>query len=52
MALEHDPVRADWKNENEYKKIDPTSITTPVLILQGEFDPIGPTEKKRSFSPD
>jgi alpha-beta hydrolase superfamily lysophospholipase len=46
MALEHDPVRADWRNENEYNNIDPSLITTPVLILQGEFDPIGPTEKQ------
>jgi alpha-beta hydrolase superfamily lysophospholipase len=46
MALEHDPVRADWKNMSEYNNIDPSSITTPVLVLQGEFDPIGPTEKQ------
>ena len=46
MALENDPIRVDWKNESEYNKINPSLITTPVLILQGEFDPIGPTEKQ------
>ncbi|MDB4189741.1 lysophospholipase [Flavobacteriaceae bacterium] len=46
MALKHDPIRVDWKNENEYNEIDPAQITTPVLILQGEYDPIGPTEKQ------
>lgn len=46
MALEHDPIRADWKNVSEYNDIDPTLITTPVLILQGEFDPIGPTDRQ------
>ena len=43
MALESDPIRVDWKNENEYNDIDPSLITTPVLILQGEFDPISLT---------
>lgn len=43
MALESDPVRVDWKNVQEYNRLDPTLITTPTLILQGEFDPIAPT---------
>jgi alpha-beta hydrolase superfamily lysophospholipase len=43
MALESDPIRVDWKNENEYNDIDPSLITAPVLILQGEFDPVSPT---------
>jgi alpha-beta hydrolase superfamily lysophospholipase len=42
MALESDPIRVDWKNENEYNAIDPSLITVPVLILQGEFDPVSP----------
>lgn len=43
MALESDPIRVDWKNGNEFNDIDPSLITGPVLILQGEFDPISPT---------
>lgn len=46
MALKHDPIRVDWKNKHEYNVIDPSLITIPVLILQGEFDPIGPSEKQ------
>lgn len=46
MALQHDPIRADWRNVSQYNAIDPTLITTPVLILQGEHDPIGPTERQ------
>ena len=43
MALESDPIRVDWKNMHEFNRIDPSLITKPTLILQGEFDPIGPT---------
>ncbi len=43
-ALEQDPIRVDWRFVNQYNSIDPSLITTPVLILQGEFDPIAPTE--------
>lgn len=43
MALESDPIRVDWKNTYEYNRLDPALITTPTLIIQGEFDPIAPT---------
>ena len=46
MALKHDPIRADWRHQSQYNNINPSVITTPVLILQGEHDPIGPTEKQ------
>ena len=45
MALESDPIRVDWRYESEYNGIDPSLISTPVLILQGELDPI-PTERQ------
>ncbi len=45
-ALTHDPIKVDWRKTSQYNNIDPSSISTPVLILQGEFDPIGPTEKQ------
>jgi alpha-beta hydrolase superfamily lysophospholipase len=43
MALKSDPIRVDWKNQNEYNDINPSLITIPVLILQGEFDPVSTT---------
>ena len=43
MALESDPIKVDWKNGHEYNSLDPSLITTPTLILQGELDPIAPT---------
>ncbi len=46
MALEADPIKVDWKNMDEYNELDPSKVTVPTLILQGEHDPIGPTEKQ------
>lgn len=43
VALKADPIRVDWKDMNEFKQIDPSKIEIPVLILQGELDPIAPT---------
>lgn len=43
MALESDPIRVDWRFGSQYNSIDPSLITKPVLILQGEFDPVSPT---------
>ncbi|MDB2664725.1 alpha/beta hydrolase [Porticoccaceae bacterium] len=42
-ALEADPVRVDWRNEDQFLAIDPALIELPVLLLQGEFDPLTPT---------
>ena len=42
--LEADPIKVDWRSLDEYNKLDPASIEVPVLIIQGEFDPIAPTE--------
>ena len=43
-ALEADPIRADLRRFDHYNALDPAKVTVPTLILQGEFDPIGPTE--------
>ncbi len=43
-ALKADPVRADWNNQHEYNQLDPKRVTVPVLLLQGEFDPLAKTE--------
>jgi len=44
MALGSDPIKVDWKNVHEYNSLDPKLIATPTLIIQGELDPIAPTE--------
>lgn len=46
MALAYDPIRVDWRFFSQFNNIDPSLINTPVLILQGELDPIGPTENQ------
>jgi alpha-beta hydrolase superfamily lysophospholipase len=46
MALERDPIKVDWRFVNQFNNIDPSLISTPVLVLQGELDPIGPTDRQ------
>jgi len=46
MALEADPIKVDWKNLDQYNELDPSQVTVPTLILQGEHDPIGPTDRQ------
>ncbi len=46
MALEADPIKVDWKNLDQYNELDPSKVNVPTLILQGEHDPIGPTDKQ------
>ncbi len=43
-ALEADPVRVDIRRTDEFNALAPDSLQVPTLILQGEFDPIAPTE--------
>ena len=46
MALAADPVKVDWTNLDQYNTLDPAKVISPCLIIQGEFDPIGPTGKQ------
>ena len=39
-ALEADPVRADWDKTHQYNQLDGKEVKVPVLLLQGEFDPL------------
>lgn len=39
-SLEADPVRMDWNMQHQYNQIDAAKVTMPVLLLQGEFDPL------------
>ncbi|MEP5612899.1 MAG: alpha/beta fold hydrolase [Cyclobacteriaceae bacterium] len=46
MALEADPIKADWKNLDQYNELDPSKVSVPTLVLQGEHDPISPTDRQ------
>ena len=46
-ALAADPVRSDWANPHEFNALDPSKVTVPTLILQGEHDPLSPSEFQR-----
>jgi len=48
-ALKADPVRVDFKNLHEWAELDARLITTPTLLLQGEFDPLAPTVRQAEF---
>lgn len=48
-ALEYDPIKVDWRKTHQFNGIDPSLITTPVLVLQGELDPIAPAEKQQKL---
>lgn len=43
-ALLADPVRADWHYTHQYNNLDASKLTMPVLLLQGEFDPLAHTD--------
>ena len=52
VALAADPIRVDFKNLHEWGAMDATLISTPSLLLQGEFDPLAPTKTQASFFTD
>lgn len=39
-ALAADPVRADWRALEQWRRLDAQAVTVPVLLLQGEKDPL------------
>lgn len=49
QALAADPVRVDWRRLHEWNALDPARVTVPTLLLQGEFDPLAPTENQAAF---
>jgi pimeloyl-ACP methyl ester carboxylesterase len=46
MAMEADPVKTDLRNFDHYNALDPSRVTTPTLVIQGEHDPIAPTDRQ------
>jgi pimeloyl-ACP methyl ester carboxylesterase len=41
-ALKADPVRADWRQLDDYKLLDPAKVPQPTLVIHGERDPLAP----------
>ena len=39
-ALASDPVRADWRNEEQFSVLDPAAVHVPTLVINGDRDPI------------
>ncbi|MEO8335386.1 MAG: alpha/beta fold hydrolase [bacterium] len=39
-AVQSDPVRVDWRHEEQFNVLDPAKVRTPTLILHGELDPV------------
>lgn len=48
-ALEADPVRVDWRELWGWNELDPAKVLVPTLLLQGEKDPLAPTERQAAF---
>lgn len=34
-----DPVRVDWRHEEQFNVLDPAMVQTPILVIHGEKDP-------------
>jgi len=39
-ALAADPIRADWRELEQWQALDPSQVLVPTLLLEGEFDPL------------
>lgn len=39
-ALAADPIRADWRDLEQWQMLDPLQVSVPTLLLEGEFDPL------------
>ena len=48
-ALEADPARVDWRALVEWNELNPAEVLVPTLLLQGEKDPLAPSERQAAF---
>lgn len=46
LALESDPVKTDIRHYDQYNALDPALVSVPTLVMQGEFDPIAPSDRQ------
>lgn len=50
-ALAADPVRADWRDLEQFAALDPARVHTPTLLIHGAHDPLAPVAAQaRVFS--
>lgn len=48
-ALAADPVRADWRELEQWRQLDPALVTVPVLLLEGHHDPLARDDEHASL---
>jgi pimeloyl-ACP methyl ester carboxylesterase len=48
-ALQAEPVQADWHYQYPYNALDGSKLSLPVLLLEGEFDPLTDTVMHAQF---
>jgi pimeloyl-ACP methyl ester carboxylesterase len=41
-ALQHDPVLADWRDEQQFNAFVPAKVQVPILLVHGDRDPQAP----------
>ena len=44
-ALKDDPVRVDWRDEDQFNAFDPAAVKVPVLLIHGVHDPYATVQK-------
>ena len=51
-SLRADPIRVDIRNTYEWAELNPSKVTTPTLLIKGEFDPLVPIGQQAEFFRD
>jgi len=49
QSLAADPVRVDWRRMHQWNELEPERVTVPTLLIQGEHDPLAPTENQAAL---
>jgi len=48
-ATANDPVRVDWRHEEQFSVLDPIAVQTPTLLINGDRDPIATAASLPTF---
>jgi pimeloyl-ACP methyl ester carboxylesterase len=48
-SLRADPIRADWNKLEQWQQLDASKVTAPLLLIQGEHDPLADSESHARF---